>query len=154
MKPTLLVTALLLATTTLLGACVTGVPQQTQAEQPYPARYQSNISRMGVIETIEVIPANRATSGGGMVVGGLVGGILGNQVGGGNGKTAATVIGAVGGAVVGNNVEQNRNAQTPDQYSIYVHLNNGERVRVTQDRIADLRVGDRVRLTEGHVYRN
>ncbi|MGZ5819671.1 MAG: glycine zipper 2TM domain-containing protein, partial [Burkholderiaceae bacterium] len=92
--------------------------------------------------------------GAGLVVGGLVGGILGNQVGGGNGKTAATVIGAVGGAVVGNNIEQNRNAQSADRYQINVRMDHGDRISILQDSVADLRNGDRVRVVDGHVYRD
>lgn len=88
------------------------------------------------------------------MVGGLVGGILGNQVGGGNGKTAATVIGAVGGAMVGNNIEQNRNTQAADHYEIRVRMDNGDRMSVMQDNVADLRIGDRARVVDGHVYRD
>ncbi|MFC3108663.1 glycine zipper 2TM domain-containing protein [Undibacterium arcticum] len=151
MKSTHTISALMLIVTTGLVGCASNSPQQTSTSYATPS--QSNTSSYGAIESIQVTrPANNS-SGTGAIVGGLVGGLLGNQVGSGNGRTAATVVGAVGGAVVGNNVEQNKNAQAPDMYQIRVRLDNGDSTTVAQSSIADLRVGNRVRVADGRVYR-
>jgi outer membrane lipoprotein SlyB len=153
---------LLIASTVLVG-CVSNPPEQyatpaptyRQSDSTQTSTYrQSNASRFGVIDSIDAVRSSNNPSGAGLIVGGLVGGILGNQVGGGNGKTAATVIGAVGGAVVGNNIEQNRNTQSPDHYEIGMRLDNGDRINVMQDNVADLRIGDRARVVDGRVYRD
>jgi outer membrane lipoprotein SlyB len=108
----------------------------------------------GTIESIQVTQAENRTSGGGAVVGALVGALAGNQIGSGSGRTAATVAGGVGGAVVGNNIERNRNAGGgQEMYQVNVRMDNGEYRTVVQDSVYDLRVGNRVRLVDGRVYR-
>jgi outer membrane lipoprotein SlyB len=151
MKSSHVISVLMLATTTVLVGCASSGPQQTST--PYSTPYQVNSNSYGSVESIQVShPANN-TSGAGAVVGGVVGGLLGNQIGNGNGRTAATVVGAVGGAMVGNNVEQNRNAQGPDMYQIRVRLDSGDSMTVMQDSMNDMRVGSRVRIADGRVYR-
>jgi outer membrane lipoprotein SlyB len=108
----------------------------------------------GTIESIQVTNAENRTSGGGAVVGALVGALAGNQIGSGSGRTAATVAGGVGGAVVGNNIERNRNGGNgQEMYQVNVRMDNGEYRTVVQDSVYDLRVGNRVRLVDGRVYR-
>ena len=108
----------------------------------------------GVIESIQVTQAESRTSGGGAVVGALVGALAGNQVGSGSGRTAAAVAGGVAGAAIGNNVERNRNAGNgQEMYQVNVRMENGEYRTVVQDSVYDLRVGNRVRLVDGRVYR-
>jgi len=108
----------------------------------------------GTIESIQVTNAENRTSGGGAVVGALVGALAGNQIGSGSGRTAATVAGGVGGAVVGNNIERNRNTGGgQEMYQVNVRMDNGEYRTVVQDSVYDLRVGNRVRLVDGRVYR-
>lgn len=87
----------------------------------------------------------------GTVIGGVIGAVAGNQVGGGNGNTLATVAGAVGGAAIGTTVDNRNVAQL---YSIQVRLDNGDFETVTQKGdVADLRVGDRVRIEDGQAHR-
>lgn len=159
--------ALLIAAFALVG-CSVNPPQQSSAPTPSYSQSnsqtygqsnsradgQSNATRYGVIDAIDAVQQANNPSGAGLVVGGLVGGLLGTQVGGGRGKTAATVVGAIGGAVVGNNIEQNRTAQSPEHYQIHMRMDNGDRLSVMQDSVADLRIGDRVRLVDSHVYRD
>jgi uncharacterized protein YcfJ len=52
----------------------------------------------------------------GTILGALAGGIIGNQVGGGDGKKAAVAIGAVTGAMVGNNMHQQQQQPSRNQY--------------------------------------
>jgi len=112
---------------------------------------------VGTIESIQVTNGEARgegrTSGAGAVVGGLVGAVAGNQVGSGSGRTAATVAGGVAGAVIGNRVEASRDPEGPQRYGINVRMDNGEYRSVAQDDVYDLRVGSRVRVVEGRVYR-
>ena len=132
-------------------AVLSGCASDNQQQQPIGYMNQDAAS-YGTIESIQIVQAKSGTSGVGAVTGGLVGALLGNQVGSGSGRTAATVAGAVGGAVVGNKVDDNRN-QPAEQYQISVRMNNGDYRIVNQDSVYDLRVGNRVRLVDGRLYR-
>lgn len=143
--------AILLAAVLTLSACASG-PQQTSTPYNSPSSSVTNSSSFGTIESIQAVTTPATNNGGGAVVGGIVGAVLGNQIGSGTGRTAATVAGAVGGAVVGNNV-QNRNAQGRVSYQILVRMDNGTNTSISQDNVADLGVGSRVRVVDGHVYR-
>lgn len=152
MKPShTTIAAIVLAGTALVSGC-----SSTSTSRPYDSGNYSSASQnmgYGVIDSIQVTRGQASTSGAGAVVGGLIGALAGNQVGSGSGRTAATVAGAVGGAVVGNNVENNRNANGADMYQINVRLDNGEYRSIMQDSVYDLRVGNRVRVVDGRVYR-
>ena len=50
-------------------------------------------------------------------------------------------------------MQQNRNAQTQDRYQILIRLDNGDTMTVVQDSMYELRVGNRVRVVDGRVYR-
>ena len=153
MKSTHTIAALLIASTAVLSGCATttSTPYNTGGYNSGP---NTNVSSgYGTIDSIQVVRGAGQTGGGGAVVGGLVGALVGNQVGSGSGRTAATVAGAVGGAMVGNQVEANRNANSQDMYQINIRLDNGEYRSVTQDSVYDLRVGNRVRMVDGRVYR-
>ncbi|MTV40900.1 glycine zipper 2TM domain-containing protein [Duganella radicis] len=146
MKRSTTLAAALFAGVAVLSGCA------SDNRQPQQIGYISNeSSTYGTIDSIQVMQA-QGSSGVGAVTGGLIGGLLGNQVGSGSGRTAATVAGAVGGAVVGNNVENNRNAGK-QEYQISVRMDNGDYRIVQQDSIYDLRVGNRVRLIDGRLYR-
>jgi outer membrane lipoprotein SlyB len=152
MKSTHTIAALLIASTAVLSGCASTT--STPYNNGYNTGYNSNVSSgYGTIDSIQVVRGQGNTSGGGAVVGGLVGALVGNQVGSGSGRTAATVAGAVGGAMVGNQVEANRGATGQDMYQINIRLDNGEMRSVTQDSVYDLRVGNRIRMVDGRVYR-
>ncbi|NRR28625.1 glycine zipper 2TM domain-containing protein [Oxalobacteraceae bacterium] len=142
------ITALMFVAAAVLGGCASdrGVQQQTSYST------QGEAATYGTIDSIQVVQTQSANSGAGAVTGGLVGALLGNQVGSGSGRTAATVAGAVGGAVVGNQVESNRK-EAHTGYQISVRMDNGDYRIVNQDSVYDLRVGNRVRLVDGRVYR-
>jgi outer membrane lipoprotein SlyB len=153
MKSTHTIAAILIASTAVLGGCASTTPTPYN-NGGYNSGYNSNVSSgYGTIDSIQVVRGSGGTSGSGAVVGGLVGALVGNQVGSGSGRTAATVAGAVGGAALGNSVEANRNANSQDMYQINIRLDNGEYRSVTQDSVYDLRVGNRVRMVDGRVYR-
>lgn len=150
MKSFQMIAACVMSAAAVLGGCASNAPQPYAGASGYPAMSSMNY---GVIESITVTRAPAQTSGAGALIGGLVGGALGNQVGSGSGRTAATVAGAVGGALVGNNVESNRAAAGQELYQIALRLDNGDYRTIVQDSVADLRVGNRVRIVDGRVYR-
>ena len=155
MKSTHTIAALIVASTAVLSGCAsTSTSTPYGYNSGYNSGYTSNVSSgYGTIDSIQVVRGTASTSGSGAVVGGLVGALVGNQVGSGSGRTAATVAGGVAGAAIGNNVEANRNANGADMYQINIRMDNGEWRSVTQDSAYDLRVGNRVRLVDGRVYR-
>ena len=145
MKSSTTLAAAVFAGCAILSGCASN-------NQPQQIGYMNqDAASYGTIDSIQIMQA-KSSSGAGAVAGGLVGALLGNQVGSGGGRTAATVAGAVGGAVVGNNVENNRN-QGHEQYQISVRMDNGDTRIVNQDSEYDLRVGNRVRLVDGRLYR-
>jgi len=146
--------AALLTATALLGGCASNSSQPYYGSNDgYRGGYDNTASAgYGTIESIQAGGDGR-TSGAGAIVGGLVGALAGNQVGSGGGRTAATVAGGVAGAAIGNKVESNRNAESAQSYSVNVRLDNGEYRTVNQDNVYDLRVGNRVRIVDGRVYR-
>jgi outer membrane lipoprotein SlyB len=157
MKTTHTLAAILVASTAMLTGCAstTSTPYNNGYNTGYNNNgYNNNVaSGYGTIDSIQVVRGQGGTNGTGAVVGGLVGALVGNQVGSGSGRTVATVAGAVGGAAIGNNVEANRNANGQDMYQLNIRMDNGEIRSVTQDSVYDLRVGNRVRLVDGRVYR-
>jgi outer membrane lipoprotein SlyB len=147
MKTNQVIVATFLAAATLMGGCANTNQPMTSSTSSYTGVVY------GVVDAIETSQGSSGSSdiGAGTVIGGVVGGLLGSQVGGGHGKDAATVAGVVGGAVVGHEIEKNRQQQST--YRVRVRLNNGGYEDVTQQDIADLRVGDRVRIENNRVSR-
>ena len=156
MKAPRTLAAVAVAAAALLSGCASSPSYNNgYANNAYDRGYSNSASMAyGVIESIQVTQAENRTSGGGAVVGALVGALAGNQIGSGSGRTAVTVAGGVGGAMVGNNIEKNRNAGGgQEMYQVNVRMDNGEYRTVVQDSVYDLRVGNRVRLVDGRVYR-
>jgi outer membrane lipoprotein SlyB len=150
--------AAVIAAGAILGGCASNSPEPYYANDGhrggYDNRYDNPASAgYGTIESIQVTNAEGRTSGAGAIVGGLVGALAGNQVGSGSGRTAATVAGGVAGAAIGNSAERNRNQDGQQAYAVNVRLDNGEYRTIVQDSAYDLRVGNRVRIVDGRVYR-
>ena len=93
---------------------------------------------------------NNAPIGLGAIIGGVAGGIIGHQFGGGSGNTAATIAGAIAGGAIGNQVER---TQAGERFRVIVRLDSGGSVALDQVGQGELRVGDRVRIVNGRVYR-
>jgi outer membrane lipoprotein SlyB len=112
----------------------------------------------GQVEAIEIYraPDNNPVNAG-TLIGGIAGGVIGHQIGSGRGNTAATIAGAIGGAVVGNEIGKKQGQAT--RYRITVRLDSGSSLYsgrsliVEETRDLNLRVGDRVRILNGHIYR-
>jgi Predicted outer membrane lipoprotein len=149
--------AALIATPLLAGGCANSEPRDYSRNDTRDNGYSSAPSRSdyaeyGVVEQIDVVKTGHRGVGAGAVIGGVVGGLLGNQVGAGSGKTAATVAGVVGGALVGNEVQKRRSAD--EVYRVDVRIKHGGHRTIEQKDIGDLRVGDRVAIRDGAVYRD
>ena len=109
----------------------------------------------GTVVDVKTITEKGESSGGGAVLGGVLGGVLGHQIGSGRGNTAATIAGAAGGAYAGHKIQENRNdGGRGDLYRITVRFDDGRDGTIEQDRLNDLRVGDRVRVDHGRVVQD
>jgi len=130
-------------TTVYLLAAATG--SLAMAEVPVPAE-------LGNVEAIEIYraPDNKPVNGG-AVIGGIAGGVIGHQIGSGRGNTAATIAGALGGALVGSEIEKKQEQST--RYRITVRLDSGSSLIFEDRRDLNLRLGDRVRVDDGHIHR-
>ena len=137
----------LLAGAAMLGGCAYPEPYAVYPGPPVVAQR----TEYGVVEAIDLYrPGNSAPIGLGAVLGGIAGGIIGHQFGSGSGNTAATIAGAIGGAAVGHEMQK---ANDQDRYRIVVRLDSGGTIALDQVGQGELRVGDRVRITNQRAYR-
>lgn len=128
-----------------LSAC--GTTNETSSSASLPATSTTaSASGYGVVQSITVVPRERAGVGLGTVAGAVVGGALGNQIGHGGGRAAATVAGAAGGALAGRALENNAADQV---YRVAIQMDNGAVQTIVQETPPGLDVGERVRLTNG-----
>jgi outer membrane lipoprotein SlyB len=142
--------ALCVACALVLGACadMPGMMGGSPSASSSPASYSGS----GVVESVELVKGNDPGLVGALI-GAVAGGVLGNQLGAGRGRTVATIAGTVGGAVAGREVE--RRVSTKDQvHKITVRMNNGARQTIAMEHDADFRVGDRVHIENGQIYRD
>jgi outer membrane lipoprotein SlyB len=133
-------------------------PAGTYPAGTYPANQQgqNRYIEYGRVSNVEVFRTQEQAKGSGIgaILGGVAGAVVGHQIGGGTGKDVATVAGAVGGAVAGNAIEKNRNAATVrETYRVSVTLDNGTGRAYDVPATGDLRIGDRVRIENGLLYR-
>jgi len=130
------------------GAPAYGAPPYTVYERPATV---AAAEEYGVVESIDLYRAGGgAPTGLGAIIGGVAGGIIGHQFGAGHGNTAATIGGAVAGGLVGNEIER---SSPRDRYRIRVRLDDGGTLDVADAGEGQLRVGDRVRVVNGRVWR-
>jgi outer membrane lipoprotein SlyB len=147
-------------------------PASYPAQAPYPAQYpaqtqypapntypgqnqQNNYVEYGRVTNLEVFQTQQQAQGTGLgaVLGGVAGAVVGRQIGGGTGRDVATVAGAVGGAVAGNAIEKNRNPNVSQSYRVTVQLDNGGARAFDLPATGELRIGDRVRIQNGQLFR-
>ena len=151
MKTPKIVIATFLAVVALMSGCASTDTRPVSSSSTYSG------TTYGVVDAIEITRGSGDGIGGsgigaGAVIGGVVGGVLGHQVGEGTGKDVATVAGVVGGAMAGHQIE--KSTKQEEAYRIRVRLDNGGYQTVMQQSIADLRVGDRVRIENDRVSRS
>lgn len=142
-----------------LAACGTTPVASTYPTTTYPTQtYPVAGQEYGRITNIEYLPVGTTTSNNsgilGAVVGGIAGGLLGNTIGGGSGRAAATVLGGVAGAAIGSQIARNQaGATTAPGYRITMVTDQGLTRVYEVPATGDLRVGDRVRVDGGVIYR-
>jgi outer membrane lipoprotein SlyB len=132
-------------------------PAQSQYPSQYPGQnQQGNYVEYGRVTNVEVFQNQQQGQGTGLgaVLGGVAGAVVGHQIGGGTGKDVATVAGAVGGAVAGNAIEKNRNSGVSQTYRVSVQLERGGVRAYDLPSSGDLRIGERVRIENGQLFRN
>ncbi|WP_227753926.1 MULTISPECIES: glycine zipper 2TM domain-containing protein [Ramlibacter] len=147
----------------LLSACSTSpsvpvsvnVPPPTVVNAPAPVAAAPMSLEYGRVVSIDYYAGgvSSAPSIPGAIIGGVAGAVLGNQIGGGSGRDAATVLGAVGGAAVGSQVGRGATAAQPT-YRVTVQTDQGTMRYYDVGATGDLRVGDRVRVENGVIYRS
>jgi outer membrane lipoprotein SlyB len=121
----------------------------TVYEQPAPMVAQR--VEYGVVEGLDLYrEGSSAPTGLGAIIGGIAGGIIGHQFGAGSGNTAATIGGAVVGGLAGNEIQKSSGR---DRYRIRVRLDSGGTLEAADAGEGQLRVGDRVRVVNGRVFR-
>jgi uncharacterized protein YcfJ len=107
------------------------------------------------VTNIEYFPGGVVRSGvnvPGAILGGVAGAILGNQIGSGSGRGAATVLGGAAGAAVGSQVGRTTSASDA-LYRVTLQTEQGITRVYDVPATGDLRVGDRVRVENGVIYR-
>lgn len=137
----------------VVAALATGCATPRQGA-PVPSAPQAGYygSEYGVVQSIDTVRAQSQTSGGGAVVGGAIGGIVGRAIEPGRNRTVATGVGILAGAIIGNEIEKNqRGAQ--DIYRVTVRVRHGGLRSFDYASLADLQVGDRVRIENNQLYR-
>jgi outer membrane lipoprotein SlyB len=107
----------------------------------------------GTVTRIEVASTGTSNvpNATGAVVGGIVGGVAGHELtkhSSQGTQNAATVAGVVGGAVAGNAIQNHAQANNTT-YNLYVRMDNGTSVVVTQNDLTGIQEGSRVRVDNG-----
>ena len=132
-------------------------PNQYPAQTQSPAQnQQGNYVEYGRVNNIEVFQTQQQQaqgSGLGAILGGVAGAVVGHQFGGGRGRDVATVAGAVGGAVAGNAIEKNRDPIVSQAYRVTVQMDRGGARAYDMPSTGELRIGDRVRVQNGQLFR-
>lgn len=158
-------TASSVAAAVVLAACGSTVPlygpgssSGYPATAPAPATSTAPASlEYGRVTNMEYFQGGTASSGinvPGALIGAVAGAALGNQVGSGGGRAAATVLGGAAGAAVGSQVGKPSTATTSPIYRVSIQTDQGVMRVYDVPSTGDLRVGDRVRVENGVIYRS
>ena len=131
-----------------LALCVIlAVPVLSGCETQPAFQVSQPSSRIGTVESIRSQTVDNSNAVIGTIGGALVGGVLGNQIGSGRGRTAATVVGAAGGAYAGNRMTSGSSLV----WIIGIRYDDGSLATVQQSASPNLRIGDRVRVTNNGI---
>ena len=153
-----LIGATALLASLVAAGCATSSPGYTSSPSYGPAYGSASTScyDCGTVTRVEVTSSgSNVPNATGAVLGGIVGAVAGreisDQTGGSKGnQNVATVGGAVAGAVAGNAIQNH--AQAQGAYNVYVRMNDGRSVVVSQRDLAGIREGSYVRVTNGQAY--
>ncbi|HUG25795.1 glycine zipper 2TM domain-containing protein [Piscinibacter sp.] len=131
----------------LLGACASRPPSQPV---PPPQGYYG--VQYGVVQDIAPVRVDGRTTGAGAVIGGVVGGVVGRQIDRDGNRDLATGVGVIGGAIIGNEIEK-RSRSDHQIYRVTVRLDHGAYRSFDYEELHGLRIGNRVRVENGQLYR-
>ena len=153
-RPTLASSGAALA---LLGACSSSPwrhndPEYRGVSQAPVTSGTTLAATEGTVSAIQAVPASSHSSAAGPLLGAAAGALIGNQIGQGTGRAAATGAGAIGGAVIGDRIA-NGGRRDDEIYRVTVRFGDGHEAYYDYRSVADVRVGDRVRLEGGQLYR-
>jgi outer membrane lipoprotein SlyB len=149
------------AAVALLSACstrpvvVNNVPAPTVTTVPAvttvttPAVMGVEYGRVSNIEFFQTAPTTSVNIPG-AIVGGVAGAVVGSALSG--GRDAATVLGGVAGAAIGSQVNKPA-AVGSSVYRVTIQVDTGVSRTYDVPATGDLRVGDRVRVENGVIYR-
>ena len=148
----------------LLAACGSSPTVPVSVNVPPPTIYSTTVTtapaslEFGRVANIEYFPGGVTSTSGinvpGAIVGGVAGAVLGNQVGSGSGRDAATILGGAAGAAVGSQVGRSATTATSPVYRVSIQTEQGVMRTYDVPATGDLRVGDRVRVENGVIYRS
>jgi outer membrane lipoprotein SlyB len=148
------------AAAAMLAACASNVPLYGPASNSgYPAQAPATAPvslEYGRVTSMEFFQGGSASSGinvPGALIGAVAGAVVGHQVGSGSGRDAATVLGGAAGAAVGSQVGRPSAATTGPTYRLSIQTDQGAMRIYDVPTTGDLRVGDRVRVENGVIYR-
>ncbi|PJK12867.1 peptidoglycan-associated outer membrane lipoprotein precursor [Lysobacteraceae bacterium NML120232] len=118
----------------------------------YGSRYQC--SECGTVTRIEVVGGSQVPVGTGAVIGGIVGAVAAREIAKDNTdsqrrRNVAAAAGAAGGALVGNAIQERAAAS---RYNVYVRMDDGREVMVSQTDLYGIQQGTAVRVQNGRVY--
>ena len=131
-----------------MAGCATTSPNYGYGSPTAPA--STTCYDCGTVTRIDtVVQGSKAPSATGAVLGGIVGAVAGHEIsahtGGSKGnQNVATVAGAAAGALAGNAIQKNRAV-----YNVYVRMDNGNVVTLTQSDLGGIREGSYVRVYNG-----
>ena len=137
-------------------------PSASSTAQTAPQAVESgrvtDIQQVQMGATSATNPSARNAVVGG-IIGAVVGNIAGKHINSGDNRTAATVLGAAGGAAVGNRMGQRQENTAAagaggPAYRVTVQTDQGAWRTYEVGALGDLRVGDRVRVENGVIYRS
>jgi len=144
----------------LLAACAGPTVNVSAPVGGYPAPVVTSTApaslEYGRVTNIEFFQGGVARSGPnvpGALIGAVAGAVLGNQIGGGTGRDVATVLGGAAGAAVGSQVGRTASATDPI-YRVSIQTDSGAMRTYDVPGTGELRVGDRVRVENGVIYRS
>jgi outer membrane lipoprotein SlyB len=128
----------------MIVACGPMDYRQSDGPSYYPVQF-------GIVEAIDYVQRDSGTTGAGALIGAIAGGVIGHQIGSGTGNTVATIAGAIGGGLVGNQVERGR--RDNEDFRIGIRMEDGSYRNVVVRDDPNLRVGDKIVVDNGRVYR-
>ncbi|WP_373974393.1 hypothetical protein NT239_12180 [Chitinibacter sp. SCUT-21] len=140
-------TACILASTSLLSACITADSANVYKKNEMK---QLTTARAGVIENIRDVKMDDSSTGIGSIAGAVIGGLgASSHIGKGSGAVVSGVIGSILGGLLGNKIETNITRKPAKELTILMK-DNAQRLVVVQDADLNFSVGQHVDvITDG-----